>query len=345
MLARTHGVKKTKPPRRVTPAKPKSSSGSTTKRTFDLSRDSIYVADPATELRICGGRGILPPDEAGELDTEPGPDIPVHDQRRLEKPVPPQTLASVHRDGVLQPVVIAKVDDVATVVAGKRRVRAARASNLRRAKEGRPLIRVRCVILRDASSLTIKGAIIRENSHREDDDLADKIEKLRAYLADGGSEQDAATEFCVQLATVRDWLDYDDHATDAVKQAVQDGKIPASTAMELAKVHDADRQRTLLDRVLATPGRKQRSARRARAIARGEDQRPVVVGRRDQRELLRAVSRERDSAASDRRDYWRGVEHALVVVTGATNAGEIGDELRIVVERIRTKTPSEGEQE
>lgn len=321
-----------KPGKLDRPSEPASAS---TKKGFNLARDSVYVADPITELRICGGRGVLPPEEAGDLDTDPGPGVPVQDQRRLAKPVPPQTLRSIHQDGVLQPIVIGKIDDVATVIVGKRRVRAARASNRRRLQEGRPLLRLRCVIQRDVRPVAVKAAIIRENSHREEDDLADKIGKLRAYLGDGGSESDAAREFNVEQDTVRGWLDYDDHATDDLKTAVQAG-LPASTAMEIAKVHDADRQRALLARVLATPGARQRSARKVRAIARGEDERPVLTSRRDQRALLREISRVDPGAdESFRREYWRGVQHALIVVTGATGLGEVDPDLCRAVERAR----------
>jgi hypothetical protein len=240
----------------------------TSKKAFDLARDSVYVADPISELRICGGAGVLPDDEAGDLDTEPGPDVPVRDLKRLKRPLQASFVTNIGRDGVRVPILICKIDDVATVVAGKSRVRAARRANRARAaqSEGLPPMRIRCVMQRDASSVAILATMISENNARQDDDLADRIEKLKQYLAAGASEADAATSFNVQQSTIRGWLDYDDHATDETKRAVRDGRVQASTAAELAKIKDPDAQRVALEKVLGAPCVKQRSARAARAL-------------------------------------------------------------------------------
>ena len=307
----------------MTKKQPASSAKKTTKKAFDLSRDSVYTADPTTELRICGAAGVVPKDESGDLDTDPGPDVPVKDQKRLARPLKPGLKANVARHGVQTPIIIAKIDDVATVIASKGRVRAARAANRQRAKDGRPLIKIRCVMLRDTSPISIQGAIIRENNAREDDDLADRIEKLKAYLKEGGSEADAAEEFGVALGTVRGWLDFDDHATDETKKAVKEGRVPASTAAELAKIKEPDAQREALGKMLAAPGVKQRSARAARALRRGANGTPTATDRKSQVLLLGKVEKmiEGGDLNKDAR-FWDGVHHTLRLVTGAKDADE-----------------------
>jgi hypothetical protein len=270
---RDQGVAKTAPtsPASTTIVAPASSAkpSATTKKAFDLPRDSVYVADPIADLRVCGGRGVLCEEEAGDLDTEPGPDVPVRDARRLAQALSESFLANIARDNVRTPIVIGNIDGVATVVEGKSRVRAARRANRQRALLGVPPMRVRCVMQRNVSRLAVMATVISGNNARRDDDLADRIEKLRAYLEGGASELDAATTFNVKQATIRDWLAYDDHATDEVKRAVADNLVGASTAMELAKVKDPDVQRAALAKVLGGAGVKQRSARAARALRRG----------------------------------------------------------------------------
>lgn len=305
----------------------------TTKKAFDLSRDSVYTADPITELRICGASGVVPDEEAGDLDTEPGPDVPVQDQKRLARTLKPGFLANIARDGVRTPITIAKIDDVATVIAGKSRVRAARAANRRRAKEGMPLIKIRCVMLRDTSKGSILSAMIGENNAREEDDLADRIEKLKALLASGASENDAATTFGVKIGTIRGWLDFDDHATDETKKAVKNG-LPASTAAEVAKIKDPDEQRDTLAKIMSAPGTKQRSARAARALRRGANGTPTATDRNSQVLLRDHVEKmiERGDLNKDAR-FWDGVHHALRLITGAK---DIDDRLVKILAEARS---------
>jgi len=315
------------------------SATTTTKKAFNLPRDSVYAADPITELRICGARGVVPANESGDLDTPPGPDIPVKDMRRLSKALTQTFLENVDRRSVKTPIIIAKIDGVATVLVGKRRVRAARASNRKRMKDGRPLIKVRCVMQRETSVIAILQTVIGENNNREDDTLADKIEKLKAYLAEGPSEADAAVEFGVGVDRIRDWLDYDDRAADRVKAAVDAGKIPASTGLELAKIKDVDKQHQALDKLLTGTGVRDRSARAARALAQGANDRTTATDRKSQRLLLAYLTSGGAAPGSPREgvhakassggaapgspredapeeEFWRGVVETLKVVTG-----------------------------
>jgi hypothetical protein len=317
----------------------------TTKKAFDLPRDSVYAADPIAELRICGAKGVVPADEAGDLDTPPGPDIPVKDLRRLRKALNPLFKENVDKRKSHTPIVIAKIDDVATVLEGKRRVRAARASNRKRMKDGRPLIKIRCVMQRDVTPLAIMATVISGNNAREDDVLSDKIEKLLAFLEMGASEEDAAVEFNVGVDRIRDWLDYNDRATDRVKAAVDDGKIPASTGLELAKIKDVDKQHATLDKLLAGTGVRDRSARAARALAQGANNRPTATDRKSQRLLLAYLQKPGSDLGRTRtstdEEFWRGVVEALKVVTGQ-EAADPRVTRALAEARSSTPTPAAG---
>lgn len=304
---------------RAKPGKKSEAKKTTTKKAFALGRDSVYVADPIKDLRICGARGVVPADEAGDLDTPPGPDIPVKDLRRLRRPLSPVFVENIDRRTVRTPIVIAKIDDVATVIAGKRRARAARRGNRRRMKDGRPLMKVRCVMQRETDAASVLATVISENNNRTDDTLADKVEKLRAYLALGPSEEDAAVEFGVGVDRVREWLAYDDQALDAVKKAVEDERIPASTGLELARIRDADKQRAALEKILVGAGVRDRSARAARALAQGAEGRPTATDRKSQRMLLDYLQKpdpDRHRGSTADQAFWRGVVDALRIVTG-----------------------------
>jgi len=294
----------------------------TTKKAFDLSRDSVYVADPITELRIIGGKGLLADDEAGALDTEPDAAHPVADLRRLKKALPAEFKANVAFRGVDTPIRIAKIDDIATVVEGKSRVRAARAANRERKKRGEPLIRVRCVMQRETSDTALRASIISGNNARMEDDFSDKLEKLKALLASGASEDDAALYFMVKPATIRGWLAFEDGATAETKAAVKEGRIGASVAAELARVKDADEQRSKLGELLAAPEPKARGVRAAKLV-RGAKHGAAFSGKKPQMKLLGYVQSMSHSTKSDRTiAFWEGVEETLKLVLGEKDADE-----------------------
>jgi phosphopantetheine adenylyltransferase len=339
----------------------------TTKKAFDLPRDSVFAADPIKDLRICGGAGVLSQTQSGDLDTPPGPNIPVRDQRRIARPLKPGLVENIDRFGVKQPIVIAKIDDIPTVIVGKGRVRAAREANRRRIADGQPLLKIRCVMQRDTSRVAIMNTILSENNAREDDDLADQIEKVKELIEAGGSEADAAIACCVKQSTIRTWLDYDDRAVDELKAAVKEKGIKASTAIEIAKIRDPDEQRATLDRIIASPGSRQQSARAARALRHEANGTPVAMDRRSQRLLLSHVigilnseeihekyetegwcpscSRAASDDLGNHEEFWRGARSALALVTGSGGADpKMIDALAIAVAKAKKKQELDDEE-
>lgn len=293
------------------------------KKAFDLSRDSVYVAEPIEDLRIIGGKGVLPADEAGPLDTEWEDGMPLKDLKRLKQGLSPEFKANIAARGVTTPIIIAKIDDMAVVVAGKSRVRALRAANRDRKKKGEPLLKVKCVIQRDTSKAALLATMVTENNARRDDDLGDRIEKLKEMLDAGISEADAATHFAVKQTTIRGWLQFDDHATDLTKQMVRENRLPASTAAELAKVTDPDEQNKLLETMLAAPEKRSKSARAAKALRRGKEGMKSASDRRTQQMLLEHLqSLDHPRASPATIQFWEGAEAMLKLVLGEKDTDE-----------------------
>lgn len=287
------------------------------KKAFDLSRDSVYVAEPVEDLRIIGGKGVLPADESGPLDTEWEPGMPLNDLKRLKKALDPEFKANVGFRGVIVPIVIAKIDDMATVVAGKSRVRALRAANRERKKRGEPLLKVKCVIQRDTSNGALMATMVTENNARRDDDLYDKIEKLKSMLDAGISEEDAAKHFSVKQTTIRGWLAFEDAATDKTKQAVREGRLPASSAAELAKIKEPDEQNAALDKLLTAPAPRARSARAAKVLRRGKAGSKSASDRKSQQLLLGHIAKMDHPRVSEKTlAFWEGAEEMLKLVLG-----------------------------
>lgn len=139
------------------------------KKGFDLSRDSVYVADP-NELRIIGGLAMVREDERGPLDTAHGKgEHDLFDERILTVEVTDAEVANIDTYGVNVPIAIAKDEDGEPVVVdGRGRVRRARRANILRAKRGEPLIKIKCVVVRSTGT-RLMATMIALNEVRNED--------------------------------------------------------------------------------------------------------------------------------------------------------------------------------
>lgn len=287
------------------------------KQAFDFARNSMWSINPL-DLCIIGGAS-LPDDERGPLDTDDGPEHHLYDPR-IEDALPDAFVANIEAVGVDVPISIAKINDQATVVAGRRRVRAARRANIARAAKGLPLIMVDAKMRRDDNAGHF-GAMIRENEQRANNDVLAKIDMLKRYLK-FGSEDQAALEFGVTSQAIRSWLNYEDNALTATKKAVEQGKIGWTTGLQLARTKDPEEQAKALEEVLklgvVTDGRV--SQREAKLAARGTTTRGKAAGvadKKTQRKFLTAVQEMPHPNASEKTlAYWEGVEQGLKLVLG-----------------------------
>lgn len=295
----------------------------TKKQAFDFARNSMYVADPS-DLCIIGG-SVLVGDERGELDTEATADDELFDPR-LQDALTDEFINNIDAHGVDTPILIAKINDVATVVAGRSRVRAARAVNARRKARGEPGIKVDCKMKRGTAA-SLMGAMIAENEARRDDDLMSKIAKLKRYMNRGISVEDAATTFNVTAAVAKTWLAFDDNAINATKKAVEQGKISPSAAIVLARTKEPEKQKEALDELLVSAPAGTKGSARAARIATNNTGGTNVVGVTDKRtlkQLLDAVMEVPHPHNSSEKTlaWWEGVEDTLKLVIGEKDRGD-----------------------
>ena len=309
------------------------------RRAFDFARGNLWSIDPL-ELCVVGGK-ILPADERGPLDTDDGDGHDLYDERVAE-PLTEEFVNSIDAHGVDTPILIVKLGDVATVIAGRKRVRAARIVNLRRKKRGEPPIKIDCKLKRTSGS-GLLAAMITENEARTNDGLLTKIEKLKRLMSRGVSPEDAAIHFSVSASTVKGWLAFEDNATTETKAAARAGKLSASAAAELTKITNPEKQREKLAQMIGT-GEKV-SARAARAASRTARGKGAGVGdKKTQKKLLHVVQATSHPNVSEKTAaFWEGAEEMLKLVLGATDVdarlqGKLDEAAALVKTEKRAKS-------
>jgi len=308
------------------------------RRAFEFARGNLWSIDPH-DLRIIGGIR-LPADERGPLDTDDGESHDLYDER-VGEALTEEFVNSIDAHGVDTPILIVKLDDVATVIAGRKRVRAARIVNVRRKKRGEPPIKVDCKLKR-ASGSGLLAAMITENEARTNDGLLTKIEKLKRLMNRGVSPEDAAIHFNVSASTIKGWLTFEDNATAETKAAARAGRLSASAAAELAKVADPDKQREKLTQMIGS-GEKV-SARAARAASRMARGKTVGVGdKTTQKKLLGALQGATHTNAKRDGGWWDGAEEMLKLVLGADDVdprlrGKLDEVLSLMKTEKRART-------
>jgi ParB/RepB/Spo0J family partition protein len=192
------------------------------KTAFNAARGSYFKFSP-TDLVIIG------------LDTDDGPEHELWDAR-INEPEDSESLQAMAKDvavrGVLQPVIIRKDGDKAQVVAGRRRVRAARIANSTILNGSNSLVKVPA-IRRQGDALDMVAVLVSENEHRDADAFLDRAKKAAKMRALGSSMGDAAVAFGVQTAAVRRWLRVLE-LDEEIIGAIRDGRIAPYAAMELS---------------------------------------------------------------------------------------------------------------
>ena len=286
------------------------------RQALDFNRvGGFFSADPS-QLRIVGGAN-LPTDEWSEMDTDDGPEHTLWDSR-LNEPLTETFINNVDLNGVIETVVVAKIDGIATVIAGRRRVRGARAVNARRKLRGEPLLTVEIKVVRPSSEGRMLGLMVAENEAREDDDVPVKILKLKRLMERGVSIETCATHFDTGIQTINNWLSYDDNACKEVKKAVEQGKISQTAGMELSTVKDVGKQREALAEVMKNAGSLGTSIREVRKVTKGTVGKKVGVSDKfTQKRLMMTLQAAAHHNANDTTlAFYEGAEEMLKLVMG-----------------------------
>jgi ParB family transcriptional regulator, chromosome partitioning protein len=193
---------------------------------------------------------------------------------------------SIREVGILQPIVVRKAGGGYELIAGERRLRAARRAGLATVP----------VVVRDTGDTdTLREALI-ENIHREDLGPIELAEAFRQLLEELGLKQeDLAERIGVSRSHIANTIRLLQLPMD-VQQLLTDGKIQAGHARALLQLGDADMQSSLALRVAA----EDLSVRRAEEIARryAEGPPPAAVPK-DSQKVPDADLSERDGSLGE----------------------------------------------
>lgn len=190
------------------------------KQALPFTRQNAFAAPPE-ELVIIG------------LDTEDGPEHPLYDERILE-PIEDAFVQNIDYYGVLEEVLVRKDGDRVLVLAGRRRVRAARLVNEGRAKRGEMSMKVRIAEKKGDDNL-MRGIIVTENAQRRGDSPMTCAKKAQRMRDNGCSDGEIVVAFGITKQTLMRWLSLLDLAAP-VQKAVDAGKLSATAAAKLASL-------------------------------------------------------------------------------------------------------------
>jgi len=330
---------------------PRTDKAKSSKKAFDFKRDSSYVVDPM-EVAICGGKGVLPPEESSPLDTDAS-DTAIRDQRRLRRPLKERFVQGIKRWGVKVAVIIVKINGVAYVKNGKQRIRAARRINRILALEGLPLLKVRAINEQGSVTDNIETMLVT-NNHLEVDDPIDIAIKAQELINRTHDKEGAALACNVTLDRLEDYLALNERASERLKEALLNGEggIGFSVAWEIAKEGSAAEQDAALEKFLSgalpsASGKKKRSVRDVRAeILRAKGKIPPLE-RKAQRALLSRLDdyfdpHRHDSSTDAYGDveFMCGVRAALMITAGHGKLDDLDERLRSLLEEVRGSTGS-----
>lgn len=210
-------------------------------------------------LRIVGGLA-LPEDERGPFDTALDPNSPFH-AHDLLRPLEARDVDDVFEQGVIVPIEVCRVNEIPTVNWGRGRVRRARMANIRRKKEGLPLVDIKFVVVRITNDLALLKRAAAENLRRKTFGLLDQIELAKQLLAHGASEETAAKEIGIPVAKFKQVMTFEDNATPTVKEALRQDRLSPSAGFVLATIEDPAEQDLRLAELLTAPKPTVRAAR------------------------------------------------------------------------------------
>jgi len=187
---------------------------------------------------------------------------------RVKMPLDEALVLSIMSDGVIEPIVVAKLDEQPIVIDGRQRVRAAREANSRLKAARKEPVFVPAHV-RDGSPAELFGVTVAANEIRQDDSPVAKARKLARLLQIGYSEEMAANKFGVTLQTIKQWEKLNECAA-SVLRAVDQGKLSSHAASQLAGLpneEQAEKLAKLLEESTARSGNGKSKRPSARKVA------------------------------------------------------------------------------
>jgi len=251
---------------------------------------------------------------------EDDPSHPHHDQR--PKSVDESFVRDIMFRGIHTPIQVARAgktpDDkpILHVIAGRKRVRAARIANARLAEMGRELVRVPGLVIR-GDDADLYGVMVSENEQREQSTPLVRARQLQRYLSFGRTNDEALFTFKISKSTLRNYQALLECCAE-VQEAVDGGSLSVDAAIGLSTMSH-DEQRKALESMLAVGATKGRAAKEAVEAAKaGEIVEPTTTARKRSRAYMtRAVSALKENgdvdaqAAANLIRYLMGEDKAL----------------------------------
>lgn len=205
------------------------------KTAIDEQRSTTFMVDPSKPLII----GFDTKHRKGEH--------PLWQERALE-PIDEQLAINIADNGFRSVVLVRLDGSNYEVVAGRRRIKAARRANEIRAARGEQPLKVELKVVR-GNDLAMVGIMISENANRKDVAPIQMAEDLQKFLDMGASEETTANAAGKTVVQLRAFLKLLDLAAE-VQTAVRDGQLSTSAAIKLADLGRED-QVTELKKIAA----------------------------------------------------------------------------------------------
>ena len=146
---------------------------------------------------------------------------------------------SIRAHGILQPLVVRRVDERIELIAGERRLRAAQAADWRQVP----------VLIRDVDDRQMAELAIVENVQRKDLNAIEKAESFSRYIQQYGcTQEELAARVNIDRSTVANLIRLLELPTD-VKLMVQEGEISSGHAKALLPLGDEREQIQFAQRI------------------------------------------------------------------------------------------------
>ena len=197
---------------------------------------------------------------------------PLYDER-VEWPVDEALVLNIMVNGVIEPIIFRVNGEknghsICEVVDGRQRVRAAIEANRRLAKQGLSVMRV-TGMLKKGEVANLVGVMIAANELRRPDDQIVRARKMQRYIDGGRTEDEAAVQFGVSRATVKNMLSILD-LTPEVQKEIEKGNLPATVGKELSKIPQEEQADALKQLVESGNIRGVRGVQAAKNVRKGK---------------------------------------------------------------------------
>jgi ParB family chromosome partitioning protein len=194
------------------------------------------------------------------------PEHPLYDER-VHLPVDEAMVLNIMHMGVREPIIVTKNTEsgAVEVVDGRQRVKCAIEANRRLAGRGEAAVTVSGVVMRGkANELT--SVMASTNEIRTQDTPMNRAAKMARLLNRGVSEAEVGVVFGCTVGTVRSTVALLD-CSEAVRRAVDAGKIGIIHAKALVKLDPAEQRAKVSELVAAGEGAKPHErAKKQRAV-------------------------------------------------------------------------------